>query len=216
MNDIKAFRFRESFRGYNKDDVNAYIQQMSMIFSRKEAELRAYIAELEAAQIPPAPIVTISPEELEALKKHLADLEAENARLNEELAAKVEPAVAPSEEEKSKCYDAMSAQVGNILIVANSNAEKILADAKEEAARIRREAELLRDKKIAEFEAQLRMASEECVASYTALVNEAQSRFSELSDTVKARSVELLIRSEERCSEVEKKITGQYGNSSNP
>ena len=45
MND--NFRFRESFRGYNRDDVNAYIEQINIVFSHKEAELRTYIAELE-------------------------------------------------------------------------------------------------------------------------------------------------------------------------
>ena len=42
-------RFRESFRGYNRDDVNAYIEQLSIMYSKKEAELRAEIAELQAA-----------------------------------------------------------------------------------------------------------------------------------------------------------------------
>ena len=36
-------KFRESFRGYNKEDVNSYIEQMNIKFSRRESELLAMI-----------------------------------------------------------------------------------------------------------------------------------------------------------------------------
>ena len=45
MNDSNSMlRFRESFRGYNKDDVNAYIEQVNARFSRRESDLRAHTA----------------------------------------------------------------------------------------------------------------------------------------------------------------------------
>lgn len=38
--------FRESFRGYRKEDVNAYLEQMHIQFSKKEENYRKEIAEL--------------------------------------------------------------------------------------------------------------------------------------------------------------------------
>ena len=51
-------RFLESFRGYNRDDVNAYIEQINIHFSKKEAELRAVIADLENRTVTPTQLHT--------------------------------------------------------------------------------------------------------------------------------------------------------------
>ncbi|MBE6637465.1 MAG: hypothetical protein E7618_06650 [Ruminococcaceae bacterium] len=221
MNDTKAFRFRESFRGYHRDDVNAYIQQMSLAASRKEGELRAVIADLES-QLAAVPSETSRNEEIEALNAKLQALEAENRRLQEEQQTKKTENAVSDETEKSKLYDSMSAQVGNILIVANSNAEKILADANAEAERIRYtarvEAEAIRieaekrmEEKIVALEAQLKVVSDECLASYMTLLSEAKVRFGEVTETIKERSAELLLKADAKSREIERKLIEPTG-----
>ena len=81
MNDSNSMlRFRESFRGYNKDDVNAYIEQVNVRFSRRESDLRAQIADLQNRQ--PAPAA--APVD-DGTKKRLQEAETENAKLKAEL-----------------------------------------------------------------------------------------------------------------------------------
>ena len=81
MNDSNSMlRFRESFRGYNKDDVNAYIEQVNARFSRRESDLRAQIADLQnRMQVPAANTAD------DGTKKRLEAAETENAKLKAEL-----------------------------------------------------------------------------------------------------------------------------------
>lgn len=178
MNDSNSMlRFRESFRGYNKDDVNAYIEQVNMRFSRRESDLRAQIADLQNRQ--PAPAA--APVD-DGTKKRLQEAESENAKLKAELEELKNSAAGDSEkDEKSRLYDSMSSQVGNILIVANSNADKIRSDAEEDARRIKAEAELEAEKirrdaetkmnsMIAELDGKLKSVSDNYLDSYAKLI----------------------------------------------
>lgn len=221
MNDTTGMRFRESFRGYNKDDVNAYIEQIHMRFSRRESELRAQIAEVQslAGRTADAGLQA----ELEALKITLTGVEAENRDLKAKLEqTRLASAEAETENaEKSKLYDSMSAQVGNILIVANSNADKIVNDAKAEADKlkadalakaetIKRETEEKMNAMIEALETKLKYVSDHCLAEYETVVTEARARFGEINETVKARSEELLASADQKSKELEKQITGEY------
>lgn len=224
VNDSKAMlRFRESFRGYNKDDVNAYIEQINMKFSRRESDLRAQLSEMQT-KIPSSDdgeTAALSAE-LDLLNGKLASANEENRRLTEELAKLRESAVSDTEnEEKSKLYDSMSAQVGNILIVANSNADKILSDAKTEAEKIKAEAELEAEKikltaeekmnaMLVKLDNKLKAVSESYLADYATLISESQSRFSELTDTIKNRSEKLLLAADTMGKDIEKQISEEY------
>ena len=227
MNDMNGMlRFRESFRGYNRDDVNAYIEQMNLLFSRKEGELRAYIADLEsrtsaAAQAQSS--ASHSDEEWKEMNATVESLRREVSRLTEELSAA--RAVGNDESvEKSKLYDSMSAQVGNILIVANSNADKILSDARAEADNIRAEAEAEALRKKAEtdramketvrvLDRKLKTISEDCIDEYRKLVADAQVRFGLLSETMKEEAKKLLSSVDQKGRELEEQISTEYGNS---
>ncbi len=226
VNEVKMMRFRESFRGYNKDDVNAYIEQVNLKFNRRESELRAQIAELQSvAQPVAAPTPAVVPAEngeLEALKAELSAAKAENEELKTRLAkATANDSTENETAEKSKLYDSMSAQVGNILIVANSNAEKILNDAKTEAERIRTEASVEAEqiRRAAEeklngmtavLEEKLKGVSEKCLNEYEVLMSEARVRFGQITDTMKERAKTLLVEADQKGRALEDQITEEY------
>ena len=209
----REIRFRESFRGYNRDDVKAYIEQLNLIFSRKEAELHAHINELENKinSAPVQPENTHSDDEWNELSGKLSEAEAEIARLNEEKAN-------TDNAEKTKLYDEMSAQVGNIIISANSNADKIISDAKEEASRIRSEADIyassvkaeadkMRDEIVGGINAKVRDFAVECVTQYGTIIGETNVKLEGIADNLKSRSESLLNSLETKTKEIESKLT---------
>ena len=219
------FRFRESFRGYNRDDVNAYIEQINIAFSRKETDLRAYISELERSS---SNIVTPNDSSVEnnRLKEQLAKANEEIERLkNELMAINQVPSEHSQDLEKSKLYDSMSAQVGNILIVANNNADKILAEANLAAERVRAEAkadaekiifeaESKKDSMIKQFDDRLKMIADSCILEYANLLSEAQTRFEGVNQTMKLEAEKILSVVDEKSEALESKIFDDYGNSS--
>ena len=218
MNDSNSMlRFRESFRGYNKDDVNAYIEQVNARFSRRESDLRAQIADLQNRM--PAPAANTADD---GTKKRLEAAETENAKLKAELEELKNSAAGNSEkDEKSRLYDSMSSQVGNILIVANSNADKIRNDAEEDAKRIKAEAELEAEKirrdaetkmntMIDELEGKLKSVSDSYLDSYANLIADSNHRFTEIPDSMKARSEQLLADADNAGREIGRKIADGY------
>ena len=228
MNQNKGMlRFRESFRGYNKDDVNAYIEQIHATFSRREEELRAQVEayQRQGSRSPadPAPEIEMLRREMETLRTELASCREENKTLKtqkDELQASLRTS-GDASAEKSRLYDSVSAQVGNILIVANSNADKILSDAKGEADRIQSEAaadaERTRsemEKKsqlmIADLDGRLKDVAEKCLAEYKMLVSEANYRFGEITNEMKAKSQDLAAAIEQQGKELESQITNDY------
>ncbi len=209
----REIRFRESFRGYNRDDVKAYIEQINVIFARKEAELHAYISELESKinNAPAQPVAAHSDEEWNELSLKLDEAQNEIKRLNDEKAS-------ADEAEKSKLYDSMSAQVGNIIISANANADKIVADAKEEATRIRSEADIyaesvkaeadkIRDDIIGNVNSKVKDFAVECVTQYGTIIGETNVKLENIADNLKSRSENLLNNLANKAKEIEAKLT---------
>jgi cell division septum initiation protein DivIVA len=193
-------RFRESFRGYNRDDVNAYIEQINIHFSKKEAELRAIIADLEAQSALKAS--AHNDDEFTALTNEIEALKAENSRLNEEL-QKANQSIENEIEEKSKLYDSMSTQVGSIIIQANSNADKIVAEAKTEAENIKvsatikskeiiDEATKKKEEAIAFIDDLLAKASREYLSEYTKVIDETNAKLITISESVYAKAETML------------------------
>ena len=157
--------FRSAMSGYNRKDVNAYIIDINREFEAQETELRAQItaAEEKAAKAEAyaqsareeAAAAVHGKEEAEVILAALREsgdaLKEENARLTEEIAAlqsklaeaEKAAAVDPESDEikKSMKYDQISAQIGDILINANSSADRIVAAANAEATRIMTETE---------------------------------------------------------------------------
>ena len=147
MSDSKiAMRFRESFRGYNKDDVNLYIEEINNKFARRETELKMQIDALKEESknlyVEKSSVCSAADnDEINTLKCENNSLKSEIENLKAELEkAKSFRANSAENDEKSKLYDSMSSQVGNILIVAQDNADKIVSNAKAESDRIRSDA----------------------------------------------------------------------------
>lgn len=157
--------FRSAMSGYNRKDVNAYIIDINREFEAQETELRAQItaaeekaakAEADAQSAREEAAAAVHGKEeaeviLAALRESGDALKEENARLTEEIAAlqaklaeaEKAAAVDPESDEikKSMKYDQISAQIGDILINANSSADRIVAAANAEATRIMTETE---------------------------------------------------------------------------
>ena len=142
-NDNKSMvAFRISRKGYDRQDVNRYIEEMSFRFTSQEAQLKARIKELEAK----SELVCYG--ESEEIKAEVSRIEAENAELKEEI-KKLSDSIAEGESKKTEeeapseqvDYGNISEKLGNIILKANLDAEKIVADAELEASKQLSEAE---------------------------------------------------------------------------
>lgn len=140
--------FRNSRKGYDKNDVNRYIEDMNLRFATTEEELRGRIRELEA-QLAAQP----SAIDTEAMAERLAQLslahetlqnEAESLRTAlteaesklaaaEEALTKSLPAEDPAP--KALSYEEAGSRLGNILLKANLDADRIVAEAEDEGKR---------------------------------------------------------------------------------
>lgn len=225
-------RFRESFRGYNKDDVNSYIEQLNIRFTHREADLKAKISELEEKAVNDQKSVSAtdnntlssdnSKDATAELEARISELTTENNRLKSELENMMSKSGDETiNAEKSKLYDSMSSQVGNILIVANSNADKIVTEAREESIRIRSEAvsEAEKIKSDAEksmnelvntLKVRLAETSERCISDYTGLIGEASKRFCDITDGIKNSSDMITAKAVKNAAELEQNINDDF------
>lgn len=172
--------FRKSIGGYNKDDVNSYIESMSLKSRKREEELAAELKEYQRklaeteARAKKAESRDFS-EETEQFNARIAALEEKlgecekliNARTEEaaELEARLAEATANNEilsaenaenqkyiegarsaVECAKKYEELSKRLGEILLSAQTDAEKTLSDAQAKAAAIIADAEAKREK----------------------------------------------------------------------
>ncbi len=155
----RKIRFRKAIGGYNKEDVNNFIEEISARYNSAENEYQKKIKELQNQ-------VSELQGELDAVKEEtaneLCELRETNenngaviAELNENLdkatnenealtkeneALKIENAglKAQSEQfasacEKSDMYDKVSEQIGSMIVSANAKAETIVKDAEQKA-----------------------------------------------------------------------------------
>ena len=146
----KKVRFRQSISGFNKDDVNSYIQQLNTKFANESEEKQKKITALEATvkQLEEQLAEKIAAEKAAAeeetdsrialLTEDIGRLTAENealAKENKELKNTVEQYKINEEEnavvwEKSSKFDKVSGQIGSLIISASAEAEGIIAQAK--------------------------------------------------------------------------------------
>lgn len=128
--------FRTSRKGYDKGDVHRYIEEMNIRFAATEEKARQQIRRLEIAlEEAQAPVVDEAA--LQALRQENEALKAELAALREQAVAAKE---APVTEDKSAAevpltYDEASKRLGDILLKANLDADRIVAEAEAEANR---------------------------------------------------------------------------------
>jgi len=138
MNGSGMIMFRTSRKGYDKGDVHRYIEEMNIRFASAEEKAKQQIrrleAELEKASLGETPVdetaLQALSQENEALK---AELEALRAALAD--AKRESPAEAEAEEKTTLTYDDASKRLGDILLKANLDADRIVAEAEAEANR---------------------------------------------------------------------------------
>lgn len=148
-------KFRKSMGGYNREDVNNYIETISaksyekeLDYQKKIAELEAKVKELEEKNKEYEENVVIEAEKLRSDKEQSelliaelnntvakmgaenTDLTQENAQLKERV-SELERVNASNFEayEKSNKYDQVSEQIGSVLLNANARAESLVSEA---------------------------------------------------------------------------------------
>lgn len=125
--------FRLSRRGYDRQDVNRYIEEMSLRFTASENALRSRIKELEARlsgedceKSPDAEKLTA---ENRALREENRRLAEENSRLSEDCRP-----------EDSAEYREIREKLGDIILKANLDADRVKNEAEAEAEKLMSEA----------------------------------------------------------------------------
>lgn len=106
--------FSKAGKGYNREEVDAYLLELNRSFSEKEASLQDEIKKLTAS---------------------LADAERRNAETESAFKAKEEQLTAAYKQKEDEC-SSMMASIGQRLMLADDRAEKIVADANAQADEI--------------------------------------------------------------------------------
>ena len=145
--------FRKSMHGYNKEDVNAYISNMSRMFFEKEKEYRASLSSCNAKIQEDGKAIQALEEKLsgaladaaecKTLRDQLADLQAQLEDLKAAGKSNTDPPLDdpysmirsmavwdPAREEMS---EEISIRAGKVMLAAQSAAESIIQKAQEEA-----------------------------------------------------------------------------------
>lgn len=217
MSTTKNVAFRSSISGYNREDVNTYILDMTRMAEERENELRTQLDSANAAlqeesraaagAIDEAnAVISALRESVEQLKEHCAQLEEQlsaEKETTQTLQAELEKrSTLELDNEKSKKYDQISAQIGELMINANQSADKIIAAANAEAQRIRAETEeeaiTIRahlsgtaDAMLTSLSGRLHASTEDCITEITTVLHEMRDSASSLIRDMEARSEEL-------------------------
>ena len=157
MNDISAPIFRKAGRGYNKEDVNAYILTLSRHSEQLQASnaaLEYEVRSLREALSEKSASADISASELEKIKVEAEALSARVSSLYDELQiAKTESERLKSELEDAKneseqvreAYSKVCSKAGEILALAGDAADDILHRAGGRAHEIINDAKVKKD-----------------------------------------------------------------------
>ncbi len=125
--------FRLSRRGYDRQDVNRYIEEMSLRFTASENALRSRIKELEARlsgeDCEKSPVAEKLTAENRALREENRRLAEENSRLSEDCRP-----------EDSAEYREIREKLGDIILKANLDADRVKNEAEAEAEKLMSEA----------------------------------------------------------------------------
>lgn len=180
----KMVLFRTSLGGFNRDDVNNYIEKQNNEFAERERISKKKLDTLDAR----CKELEAKLEELERANLHIAELEKEAAareKLIAEYIEKVEHQAAEIESlstsksyaeneitkltdeiaslseviSKSEKYDDISNQIGEIILSARSTADDIIAKADKEAAAMRAAADKEMETAAANFNARAATAT---------------------------------------------------------
>ena len=128
--------FRLSRRGYDRQDVNRYIEEMSLRFTASENALRSRIKELEERLCAEN---GEKPQDAEKLTEENRALREENKRLAEENKRLSEVSQVSRPEDNAE-YRELSEKLGDIILKANLDADRVKNEAEAEAEKLISEA----------------------------------------------------------------------------
>ncbi len=228
MRDAKNVAFRTAISGYNREDVNKYILSLNREWEEKFSETENTLKEAQEGKNCAESAVSALNDSLMALQRDKDALEKINESLkesveqkNEEIAALTEKLLSAEQEaaalreklslreedEKSTKYDRISAQIGDIMISANTSADAIVAAANEHASRIMTETETeancirtrlsdAADEMLSQISAELHTSTESCLSEMTAALREMRDNASALIQDFEKRSRDLSVKVE--------------------
>lgn len=155
MNSSQPPIFRKSMHGYNKEDVNAYISNMSRMFFEKEKEYHTSLASCNAkiqedrktiealegrlsAAAADAAECSMLRERLAVLEKQLEELKATSQKAGEDSddPLSIIRNMASWDTSKDGINDEISIRAGKVMLAAQSAAESIIQKAQAEADNI--------------------------------------------------------------------------------
>lgn len=227
--------FRSAVGGYNKQDVNEYIASLSESFAREKEDyekklddmielvesLRAKCAEKPEPEAPvsaeDAPdttaeleransLISEQTQKLEAKEEEIASLKARLSE-SEQSAAELRERLAGFDDcaEKLRDYDRMSQKMGELMLKAASDAEKLREDARAQAESTLRESEE-RAKEITAREEEMSKELEKRYADAVDAINRKLAElvndgFARLDESMKSADEELASLLERRRSE---------------
>ena len=128
--------FRLSRRGYDRQDVNRYIEEMSLRFTASENALRSRIKELEERLCAEN---GEKPQDAEKLTEENRALREEYKRLAEENKRLFEVSQVSRPEDNAE-YRELSEKLGDIILKANLDADRVKNEAEAEAEKLISEA----------------------------------------------------------------------------
>ncbi len=129
--DIEQLTFSASKRGYDTDEVDNFLEQLSVevdAMLQKIADLKGRLNASEA--------------QLQSSQAQVASLQQQVSELEIEVSTRPAPAPAPVPVAvPTNDYSVSERQISQVLIVAQQSADKLVADARDNADRIRTEAD---------------------------------------------------------------------------
>ena len=158
MSKEKMVLFRTALAGFNRDDVNSYLEKINADFTEREklakkrleaseaklAELESKLGELDKANARIAELEAEAKARENLITEHIANAEQQALEIERLTASKddAESEISLLTEKitslsdaisKSEKYDDISTQIGEIILSARSTAEEIVSKANEEA-----------------------------------------------------------------------------------
>ncbi|MBR3316525.1 MAG: DivIVA domain-containing protein [Atopobiaceae bacterium] len=128
--DIEQLTFSASKRGYDTDEVDNFLEQLSGevdAMLQKIADLKSRLNSTEA--------------QLQSSQAQVASLQQQVSELEIEISSRPAIQAAPVAPAPAQDYTASERQISQVLIVAQQSADKLVADARDNAERIRNEAD---------------------------------------------------------------------------
>lgn len=172
-----------------QDSQVEYIQKLESQLTEMEEKLEAVAGQLEeerAATPQAASQINDLNQHNKDLEQKLEETERElkiQMERNRQLQFKAEGAVY-----KSQKYDELSAQVGDAMLVAKTNADKIVTEAQKQADAILREARTEAERVTGEAETQAREAVEQAAREAAHTLGQAESKAAEVTEQAEARA----------------------------